>query len=97
MIKLFKTKKIGNKAISEVFGTLLILGISVTFFSIIYASILSIQVNPATPSIDLVGSVEDNYLIINNLGGKPLDLDTKVIVTQDNGNINLQVTQGWIE
>ncbi|MCK4364871.1 MAG: type IV pilin [Thermoplasmatales archaeon] len=85
MVKI-KNLKIRNNAVSEVFGTLLILVISVSIFTVVYASILSIQIDRATPSVNIIGSIEDNYLVINHLGGKPLDLDTQVILSQGNGN-----------
>jgi hypothetical protein len=70
-----------NKAVSEIVGTLLLLGISITLFSAIYFSVSTIYPSSIRPSVNLICSVEKNEIIIEHRGGKTLDLDTKFTVT----------------
>jgi len=72
-----------DKAVSETIGTLLLLGISISLFSVIYFSVMTIYPISASPSVNIICSVEDNDILIEHRGGKTLDLDTKFIVTID--------------
>jgi len=74
-----------NKALSEVLGTILLLGITVSVFSVVYASFFSIEVGPSAPYVNIVGTIEDNNLILEHRGGNSLELDTKVIFYLQDG------------
>jgi len=75
--------KRANKAVSETVGTMILLGISISLFSVIYFSVMTIYPNSISPSVNLICSYDENNIIIENRGGKTLDLDTKFIVTID--------------
>jgi len=77
-----KRKKL---AVSEIIGTILLLIISVTLFSVVYAAFFSIQVEPPSPSVNLVGTIDGNQLFLEHRGGKALSLDTEIII-DFNGN-----------
>ena len=70
-----------NKAVSETVGTLMLLGISVSLFSVLYISIGTIYPSSSSPSANLLSSIENNNIIIEHRGGKTLDFNTKFIVT----------------
>jgi hypothetical protein len=70
-----------NLAVSETIGTLLLLSISVSLFSVIYSSVLSTNPSPTKPSVNLIGKFEKNNITLEHRGGKTLDLDTEIIVT----------------
>jgi len=76
LIKRIKNNQ--NHAVSEVVGTILLLGISVTLFSVIYTSVLSIPYTPPTPNSNIAYSLHGTNLTLANVGGKPLELDTEV-------------------
>ncbi len=79
-----RTKTSSNKSgVSEVIGTILLLGISVTLFSVIYISVLSFPGAPSTPSSNIAYSINETSLILTHVGGKPLDLDSKVKIIID--------------
>lgn len=67
-------------AVSEVMGTILLLGISVSLFSVIYVSFFAVDVEPSAPTVDLIGTLEDNHLILEHRGGEDLDLDTRILI-----------------
>lgn len=70
-----------DEAVSEIVGTILLLGITVSLFSVMCVIVLSYPFSPSSPSTNLVGMVEGEYLLIEHRGGKALDLGTKVSLT----------------
>ena len=79
-----KLKKADN-AVSDLVGTVLLLSMAVLFFSILSAVVLSYPTSSSSPSANLVGTIEGEYLLIEHRGGEPLSLETKVILFMDNG------------
>ncbi|RLF33421.1 MAG: hypothetical protein DRM98_02320 [Thermoplasmata archaeon] len=77
-------------AVSEVLGTILLLVISVTLFSAVYATVLSITPGPTTPSTSIIGTIEDKNLILEHHGGESLPKDTEVIIGLPNGNVSTE-------
>ncbi len=69
-----------NQAVSEVLGTILLLSISVTIFSIVYTAFFSIQPDTTTPNSNIIGTIDNNTLILEHRGGDPLSLETGVIL-----------------
>ena len=63
-------------AISEVLGTLLLLGLAVGLFSVLYIIVFSYPFSPNPPSADLIGSIAEEgntmTVTIENLGGRYL-------------------------
>jgi hypothetical protein len=80
-----------NKAVSEIVGTMILLGISISLFSVIYFSVMTIYPISTSPSVNLICSFDNNSLIIEHRGGKTLDLDTKIIVTIDGTSYNFVI------
>ena len=52
-----KWKK-SDGAVSEVIGAILMVGIGVALFSILYFIVMSYPFTPSVPSVDIVGSIE---------------------------------------
>jgi len=69
-----------NKAITEIVGTMLLLGISVSLFTIVYISVLSVPSTPPTPSANIVCTADGAIIVLKHCGGKALDLETKVLL-----------------
>jgi len=84
--------KRADKAISETVGTLILLGISVSLFSVLYVSVMVINPTSASPSVNLICSLDGNNITIEHRGGKTLDLDTRLIVTKNEQNWNEPVS-----
>lgn len=76
---MFKNRR-KNHAVSEVFGTILLLLISVTLFSVVYVALFSVQVERSSPSVNIVGTIEGNNLILENRGGESLSLGSEIIL-----------------
>ena len=83
--------KRANKAVSNIVGTLLLLGMAIALFSIVQIIAFSIPYNPNPPSARLTGYIDispinDDSIYIVHHGGESLPLDTIIIFTIDNGN-----------
>ena len=81
-------------AVTEVVGTMLLLLISVTCFSIVYVSVLSVPSTPPTPSANIACTVVGNKIILDHFGGDSLDLETKLMMTI--GDVSVEKTVGNI-
>jgi len=86
--------KRADKAVSETVGTLLLLGMSITLFSIIYFSIVTIYPISANPTVNLICFKDENTIIIEHRGGESLSLDTKILLNI--GGIDNELTVGEI-
>lgn len=78
--------KRANMAVSEIIGTLNLLGIAVGLFSILYISVLSISPPPTTPPVDIVAMLNGDDIILEHHGGEIVNLDTVVYITCNNNN-----------
>ena len=87
-----KFKKM-DEAVSDIVGTVLLLGMAVLLFSVLSYVVLSYPSTPSSASANLVGVIDDDYLLIEHRGGESLDLDTQVII-RISGNIPECVSVG---
>lgn len=75
-------RKGSNEAVSEVIGTVLLLGIAIALFALLHIIVFSYPFNPPPPSVSLIGTVDDEGMIVlEHLGGDSLGLSTKIIIT----------------
>lgn len=92
-----------NDAVSEVLGTVLLLGMAVSLFSLLSFTVLSFPFNPSSPSVNVVGYVEDINLTLDgyvedinvtleHYGGESLDSTTVVIISinENSKKINIE-------
>ncbi len=75
--------KSSNDSVSEVLGTVLLLGIAVAIFSILYIMVLSqtFETNETYPTI--VSTIVDDEIVFEHRGGNSLGLDATVPLTID--------------
>ena len=85
VIKINKKMRIKrtNQAISEIIGTMLILGISVSLFSVVYISVLTVPYSPPTPSVNIICQIDDGNITLSHYGGKALNFDSKIVLIVD--------------
>jgi hypothetical protein len=72
-----KWKKLDG-AVSEVIGAILMVGIGVALFSILYFIVMSYPFSPSVPSVDIVGSIEGSNIVLEHRGGDSLDQNATV-------------------
>ena len=87
-------RKLGfqNHAVNEIIGTMLLLGISISLFSVVYYSVLSTPAPESTPSAQIIGSLDldNNQIILNHLGGESITGNSLIIIHK--GSITEQHT-----
>ena len=69
-----------NMAVSDVVGTVLLLGITVALFSTLCVGVLSYPFSPSEPAVNIVGTRVGDYLILEHRGGEALSLDTNPLL-----------------
>jgi uncharacterized repeat protein (TIGR01451 family)/flagellin-like protein len=82
-MKTIRKLKHNNSAVSEVFGSILLILITVVLFVALYASFFTFNSEASIPNANLVGSIEDNNVTIFHRGGESLSLRTKISITID--------------
>ena len=65
-----------NDAISTIIGTMLLLIMAISLISIIYMIVLSDEGPTPLTFIRVEGKVEGNQIIVEHLGGEPIDNHT---------------------
>jgi hypothetical protein len=72
-----------SKGASEVVGTLLLVGIGVSLFSLLAVvtfTMPSVFFSEPTPSVNIIGRVEGSSVVFEHYGGKSLPLDTEITI-----------------
>ena len=91
-----KNKRVNN-AVTEVVGTAILLGIAIALFSVVQTVALTFPFNPPTPSAQLVGTLDDNTIIIKHNGGESLSLDAKIIILIDRETEIIQIADDILD
>jgi len=81
--KLFQRHNTNKFAVNEIFGTILLLGISVSLFSIVYISVLTMPHSTPTNSTDIYFSYNGTKIILTHSGGKELNVNTQIKIKID--------------
>ncbi len=71
-----------NRGVTEIIGTMLLLGIAVSLFSVVYYSVLSAPAPVSTPSAYIVGSLdtENNQIVFYHMGGEPISGSNTILI-----------------
>jgi len=70
-----------NKAVSEIVGIAILLGISVSLFGFVQTIVLNYPFEPSPPTVYLVGHIENDIIIIEHQGGESISLDSKILIS----------------
>jgi uncharacterized repeat protein (TIGR01451 family) len=70
-----------NLAVSELIGTILMLGMAVSSFAMIYHYFQTAPTPNPAPIVEISGSINENYIEFMHHGGEPLSLDTEFLVS----------------
>jgi uncharacterized repeat protein (TIGR01451 family) len=69
-----------NLAVTEIVGTIIMLGIATSSLSVVYYNVASAPTPNPAPIVEISGMFEDNQIIVTHQGGVPLDLDTELVL-----------------
>jgi len=88
-----------NEAVSEIVGTVLLLAMTVSLFSLVSLTVLSYPFNPSAPSVNLVGYIGETNstggsdIIFEHYGGESLDATlTKVMVNIQGVSVDVNIS-----
>ena len=88
----------GNRkkaAVSEIVGVIVLLSMSIAMYSVLQVMVFSYPFQPATPSANLVGSInENNDIIIGHFGGESISADSKIIIRINNLDPDTIIARG---
>jgi flagellin-like protein len=83
MKKIFRNKK----GVSEIVGTILLLGMAIALFVIVHIVALDvIPYTPNAPSVRISGELQGGDIYLQHNGGDSLPLNTKIIFTDIDGD-----------
>ena len=83
-----------KSAVTEIVGVALLLGMSIAMYSVVQVMVFSYPFQPSTPSINLVGSInEDNIIKIGHFGGESISTDAKIIIRTDDNSTTFIVSE----
>jgi hypothetical protein len=80
-----------DKGVSEIVGTMLLLGIAVSLFSVVYYSVITVSPPPLAPSANIVFGLDGDTITFKHCGGEPLGPDTVVQIDIDDVRINTTI------
>jgi hypothetical protein len=72
-------KSRSNQAVSEVLDIVLLLGITIGLFAFLNYIVFSYSFNESSPSVNLIGSIDNNMINIKHNGGELLGSETRII------------------
>ena len=85
-----------NGAVSEIVGTMLLLLIVISVFSLIYFQVLSDEGPENKTIVKIGGRLEGTNIVLEHQGGEPLELDTEISITV--GGIKYEGSVGnWLD
>jgi uncharacterized repeat protein (TIGR01451 family) len=67
-----------NLAVTEIVGTIIMLGIATSTMSVMYYQVVSAPTPDPVPIVEISGKIDDNNIIVTHQCGVPLDLDTEL-------------------
>ena len=83
-----------NKAVTEIIGTVVLLGMAIALFSIVQSFAFFLPDNPTTPSAQIVGTIYhdtsagQDFILIEHHRGESLSLDSEIIFRIDGTDVN---------
>jgi len=82
-----------DEAISDLLGTMLLLTVAVSVFSVISLNTLS-DISPEEhPLVTIVGALEGNNVILTHRGGESLPLESEIVLTIGGTQLNFTAGQ----
>ena len=85
-----------NQAVSEIVGTVMLLGIAIAMFTLVQLSAFNLLAeNPNSPSVRLVAGIDNGNVTIFHNGGESLPSNTKILFTiNDDFTNTINITVG---
>ncbi|HER45594.1 MAG TPA: type IV pilin [Thermoplasmatales archaeon] len=85
-----KRRRSSSIAASSVLETLLLLSMTVGFFTILYVSVFSFSFSQIPPAVHILGTTsEDSSIILYHRGGESISIESTIVLTIEGNRTNL--------
>ncbi len=78
-------------AVTSVLETLLLLSMTIGFFSVLYLSVFGFSFAPLVPSVHILATTQEGTIVLYHRGGEPLTLDCRILLKIDDVQTNFSV------
>ena len=75
-----------NHAVSEIVSVILLLCIAISLFAVVQIVVFSYPFDQSPPSLNLVGSIDKENILIEHQGGERISLNAKIILLIEGKN-----------
>ncbi|MBU0496359.1 MAG: type IV pilin N-terminal domain-containing protein [Candidatus Thermoplasmatota archaeon] len=84
-------KQHGDSGVSEIIGTILMLGMAIALFSTVSLIIISYPLSVPSPQVDIISYVDGSSIVFEHHGGPSLLLETELGITINGSYIQIQI------
>jgi len=84
-------KKLSLHAASSVIETLLLLSMTIGFFSVLYLSVFNFSFSPMLPSVHILGTTSEDAILLYHRGGDALSIKSVIVLTIGEVGFNFTV------
>ena len=78
-------------AASSVLETLLLLSMTIGFFSVLYLSVFNFPFSSLPPSVHIIGTTSEDAILLYHRGGVALNIESVIVLTIGNVGFNFTV------
>jgi FlaG/FlaF family flagellin (archaellin) len=82
-----------NKGVSEIIGTMLLLLIAISLFSVLYSMVFLFQPLEKPTDAEVVFSIADTNITLLHMGGESIDADSFVSITINDSIVRKKITE----
>ena len=86
-----KMKKVDNNGVTEIIGTMLLLGIAVSLFSVVFVAFMTVSPPPVKPYANVVFGIDEDNIVLLHCGGDPIDPTTEILMEIDGVSIKTTI------
>lgn len=85
-----------TNGVSEIVGTIMLLAIAVALFSVIYVIVFSENTPISSPSVQIVGYIDNDAIILEHHGGDSLSSGTQIQLTIGGNQTTLNISSPYL-
>ena len=90
-----KSKR-NDSAISEILSTVLLLGIAIGLFSVVYSITIPTQTVQSSPSVTIFGYIQNENIILEHYGGESISTDSYILLEICGNNTRVNISTPFL-
>jgi len=88
--------KRNDSAISEILSTVLLLGIAIGLFSVVYSITIPTQTVQSNPSVTIFGYIQNENIILEHYGGESISTDSYILLEICGNNTRVNISTPFL-